>query len=272
MCALPKEVLGGVKVFEFSFEENLLCVVQECVPLAVGAINLWRQTGGLVRCLSAPPGQKQRRYRGAGSTFGLFLEGRWKQREETSSSTLTPACPYGRLSRLFLLPSEIRGLIMINQHVSPRGAHRTRLIQSYRFFLFLLLYNKHHLEANLTREHPLIHPSSSRNVSCKDPPPPMVHLGYLGFQVFERLTTTTIQRPSKWFHIDQGEVVVFVWELLTTSLTCGVPQGSILGPLLPVPFALGSILRKRNISSHFYADDAQICVAKLIGCGPTFSP
>lgn len=60
MDALPKEVLGGVKVFEISFEGNLLCVVQECVPLAVGAINLGRQTGGLVRCLSAPPGQKQR--------------------------------------------------------------------------------------------------------------------------------------------------------------------------------------------------------------------
>lgn len=49
---MPKEVLGGVKVFEFSFEENLLCVVQECVPLAVGAINPGRQTGGLVRCSS----------------------------------------------------------------------------------------------------------------------------------------------------------------------------------------------------------------------------
>lgn len=75
---------------------------------------------------------------------------------------------------------------MINQHVSPRGAQRTRLIQSYRFFLSRLLYNKHHLEANLTGEHPLIHPSSSRDVSCQDP---MVHLGY--FQEFERLTTTT---------------------------------------------------------------------------------
>ncbi len=48
-----------------------------------------------------------------------------------------------------------------------------------------------------------------------------------------------------------------------TSMTCGVPQGSIIAPLLFSLYILplSQIMRKNQISYHSYADDTQIDLA-----------
>ena len=74
------------------------------------------------------------------------------------------------------------------------------------------------------------------------------------------------QTALKWFksYLSERVQAVHINGFTTPArpLMCGVPQGSVLGPLLFSIYAapLSNIIRNNNLMSHFYADDTQIYI------------
>ena len=71
----------------------------------------------------------------------------------------------------------------------------------------------------------------------------------------------------EWFRSYLEEQSYFVtigsYESNRMAMTCGVPQGSVLGPLLFSLYMLplGQVLQNSNVDYHSYADDTQIYIA-----------
>ena len=83
-----------------------------------------------------------------------------------------------------------------------------------------------------------------------------------------------LQRLSSWFGVS-GTSLLWVQSYLSTRsfsvkacshssqplpLSCGVPQGSVLGPLLFILYTtpLSHLIKSSSVDHHLYADDTQI--------------
>jgi hypothetical protein len=84
----------------------------------------------------------------------------------------------------------------------------------------------------------------------------------------ERLGVTGT--PLKWFesYLSERSQAVQIGDAKSdpAAINCGVPQGSVLGPILFTIYtsSLGALLREQGVFYHLYADDSQL----LLTCDP----